>query len=161
MASIQELTAQVVALTDQVQTLTGRLQVAEQSFTAQVSKGGGSDSGVFDKKRLYPKEFKETTSFRSWAERFIAWLAMDDDEVARAFTRAGNEVLADAVHRSATLTRLDVQRELYHRKDRDAMTAHLSRNARLSGATREQLLAQITELEGKLKTCRANCHNEL
>jgi hypothetical protein len=41
------------------------------------------------------------------------------------------------------------------------MTAHLSRNARLSGATREQLLAQITELEGKLKTCRANCHNEL
>ena len=80
---------------------------------------------------------------------------------ANAFTRAGNEVLADAVHRSATLTRLDVQRELYHRKDRDAMTAHLSRNARLSGATREQLLAQITELEGKLKTCRANCHNEL
>jgi len=80
---------------------------------------------------------------------------------ANAFTRAGNEVLADAVHRSATLTRLDVQRELYHRKDREAMTAHLSRNARLSGATREQLLAQITELEGKLKTCRANCHNEL
>ena len=91
MASIQELTAQVVALTDQVQTLTGRLQVAEQSFTAQVSKGGGSDSGVFDKKRLYPKEFKETTSFRSWAERFIAWLAMDDDEVARAFLRAGKQ----------------------------------------------------------------------
>ena len=91
MASIQELTAQVVALTDQAQTLTGRLQVSEQSFTAQVSKGGGSDSGVFDKKRLYPKEFKETTSFRSWAERFIAWLAMDDDEVARAFVRAGKQ----------------------------------------------------------------------
>jgi hypothetical protein len=56
-----------------------------------VSKGGGSDSGVFDKKRLHPKEFKETTSFRSWAERFIAWLAMDDDEVARAFLRAGKQ----------------------------------------------------------------------
>ena len=46
---------------------------------------------MFDKKRLYPKEFKDSTSFRSWGERFIAWLAMDDDEVARAFTCAGKQ----------------------------------------------------------------------
>ena len=36
-----------------------------------------------------PKELKETTPFRSWSERFIAWLAMDNEEVAQAFTRAG------------------------------------------------------------------------
>ena len=79
---------------------------------------------------------------------------------ANAFTRAGNEALATAAHRSATLTRLDVTRELYHRAEREAMTAHLSRNARLSGSTREQLLAQIVELEAKLKAC-TSLHSEL
>ena len=40
---------------------------------------------------LYPKELKENTSFRSWSERFIAWVAMDNEEIARAFHRAGKQ----------------------------------------------------------------------
>ena len=62
---MQEFTAQVVALTDQVQTLSTHLQVAEQLATEQQRKAGGEESGVFDQKRLYPKEIKGTTSFRS------------------------------------------------------------------------------------------------
>ena len=90
MAYLQELTAQVVALTDQVQTLSSRLQVAEGLATLH-GAGGKKESGVCDVKRLYPKEFKDTSSFRFWSERFIAWLAMDNEEVARAFTRAGKQ----------------------------------------------------------------------
>ena len=91
MASLQELTAQVVALTGQVQTLSSRLQVAEGLATLHQGAVGKKESGVFDVKRLYPKEFKETTSFRSWSERFIAWLAMDNEDVPQAFTRAGKQ----------------------------------------------------------------------
>ena len=50
MASTAELTAQVVALTDQVQTLTARVTVAEQNVTLSVMRTcGWNDSGVFDK----------------------------------------------------------------------------------------------------------------
>lgn len=91
MASIAELTAQVVALTDQVQTPIARVTVAEQNVTMSVTRTGGADSAVFDKKRLYPKELKENTSFRSWSERFIAWVAMDNEEMARAFHRTGKQ----------------------------------------------------------------------
>ena len=92
MAYIGEVTAQVVALTDQVQTLTARVTVAEQNVMMSVTRTGGSnDSGVFDKERLYPKELKETSSFRSWSEWFIAWVAMDSEDIARAFHRAGKQ----------------------------------------------------------------------
>ena len=73
MASLQELTAQVVALTDQIQTLTNRLSIAEQNATLQTQTGTrGGDSGVFDKTKLHPKELKDSTSFCSWSERFVA-----------------------------------------------------------------------------------------
>ena len=65
MALLQELTAQVVALTYTVQTLGSRLQVAEQLVTLPQGRAGGKESGVFDQKRLYPKELKEGSSFRS------------------------------------------------------------------------------------------------
>ena len=74
MASIAELTAQVVALTDQVQTLTMRVGAAEHHTVAP--KPQPSDSGIFDKRKLYPKELRETSSFWTWSERFIAWVAM-------------------------------------------------------------------------------------
>ena len=51
----------------------------------------GSDSGIFYKKRLYPKEIKDSTSFWSWSERFIAWIAMDNADVGQAFQRAGKQ----------------------------------------------------------------------
>ena len=65
---IAELTAQVVTLTDQVTTLTNRLSIAEQNQALNAAqagsmRGGGGDAGVFDKKRLYPKELKEASSF--------------------------------------------------------------------------------------------------
>ena len=94
MASIAELTQQVVVLTDQVQTLNDRLIVAEQKATAMQTQGGmgrGSDSGIFDKKRLYPKELRDSTSFRSWSERFIAWITMDNPDVGQTFQRAGRQ----------------------------------------------------------------------
>ena len=97
MASIAELAAQIVALTDQVNTLTNRLSVAEQNVAMQQQQqntgtgNGGNKDGVFDKKRLYPKELKEGTSFRSWSERMISWLSMDKDEVAKAFRQAGRQ----------------------------------------------------------------------
>ena len=72
-ASMQELIDQVVTLTDQVQTLSARLQVAENNVTMQSQTGSrGGDGSVFDKKRLYPKELKDNSSFRSWSERFLA-----------------------------------------------------------------------------------------
>ena len=69
-----------MVLTDHVQTLTVRLLVAEQNATLQAQfgmRGGGGDSGIFDKKKLYPRELKESASFRSWSERFLAWISMD------------------------------------------------------------------------------------
>ena len=94
MASIGELTQQVVVLTDQVQTLNDRLVVAEQNATAAQTQGAvsrGSDSGVFDKKRLYLKELKDSMSFRSWSERFLAWIAMDNADIGQAFKKAGKQ----------------------------------------------------------------------
>ena len=69
-ASVAELTAQVVALTDQLQTLTMRVGAAEHHAVAP--KVHSSDSGIFDKRKLYPKEQKDNTSFKTWSERFIA-----------------------------------------------------------------------------------------
>ena len=95
MASIAELTAQVVALTAEVQTLTTRWGVAEQAVATaggqqQQGTGGGS-AGVFDKKRLCPKELKDCTVFRTWAERFVSWVTMDNEEVGKAFERAARQ----------------------------------------------------------------------
>ena len=50
---------------------------------------GGSDSGASDKKRLYPMELAVSTSFRSWPERFVARVSMDNEDVGRAFVRSG------------------------------------------------------------------------
>ena len=96
MASIADLTAQVVALTAEVQGLNARLVVAEQASAGaaqqqQQGTGGGGGSGVFDKKPLYPKELKENTAFRSWAERFVSWISMDNDDVGKAFARAAKQ----------------------------------------------------------------------
>ena len=92
---MQELTAQVVALTDQLQTVETRLQVAENNVTMQAQQAQtgsrGGDGSVFDKKRLYPKELKDNSSFRSWSERFLAWLSMDNQEIGQAFLRAGKQ----------------------------------------------------------------------
>ena len=91
---IAELTAQVVTLTDQVTTLSNRLSVAEQNQALNAAQTGsmrGGDAGVFDKKRLYPKELKESGSFRSWSERFLAWLEMDHEEIGIAFKHAGRQ----------------------------------------------------------------------
>ena len=94
MTSLSELTQQVVMLTDQIQVLTDRLAVAEQntpSLQTQGAIGRGSDSGAFAKKRLYPKELRDSTSFRSWSERFVAWIKMDNAEVGQAFQRASGQ----------------------------------------------------------------------
>ena len=93
MASNAELTAQIVSLNDQIQTLNNRLSIAEQNALLQAQGGskGGGDSGVFDKKRLYPKDLKDGSSFRSWSERFLAWVTMDNEEIGKAFLRAGKQ----------------------------------------------------------------------
>ena len=95
MASLQELTNQVVALTAEVQGLTNRLAIAEQQAggaqQVQGNGGNGGGAGVFDKKRLYPKDLKDTTGFRSWAERFIAWISMDNEEIGKAFAKAAKQ----------------------------------------------------------------------
>ena len=93
--SVQEITAQLVVLTDQVQTLTARLLIAEQNATLQAQMGtrggGGGDSSIFDKKKLYPRELKEAGSFRTWSERVLAWISMDNEEIGQAFKRAGRQ----------------------------------------------------------------------
>ena len=92
--SVQEITAQLVVLTDQVQTLSTRLLVAEQNATLQQGMrggGGGGDSSIFDKKKLYPRELKEAGSFRTWSERVLAWISMDNEEIGQAFKRAGKQ----------------------------------------------------------------------
>ena len=53
--------------------------------------GHSGDSGIFDKRKLDPKELKENTSSKTWSERFIAWVAMENEEIARAFQRAGKQ----------------------------------------------------------------------
>lgn len=56
----------------------------------QQGTGNGS-AGVFDKKRLYPKELEENTVFRTWAERFVSWITMDNEEVGKAFELAARQ----------------------------------------------------------------------
>ena len=51
----------------------------------------GGDRGIFDKKKLYPREFKESASIRSWSERFLAWIAMDNEEIGQVFKRASKQ----------------------------------------------------------------------
>ena len=56
------------------QMLTTRLAVAEQNASlqqAQGTGGGEASSGVFDKKRLYPNELRDNSSFRTWPDRFL------------------------------------------------------------------------------------------
>ena len=91
-ASNDELTAQIIILTDQIQSLTNRVSIAEQNVTLQTQGGSrGGDSGIFDKKKLYPKDLKDGSSFRTWSERFLAWVTMDSEEIGKAFTKAGRQ----------------------------------------------------------------------
>ena len=93
-ASNDELTAQIIILSDQIQTLTNRVAIAEQNATLQAQGGGsrgGGDSGVFDKKKLYPKDLKDGSSFKTWSERFLAWVSMDNQDIGSAFTKAGRQ----------------------------------------------------------------------
>ena len=74
--------------------MTGRLAVAEGQLAQRPGAGmgnGGEKSAVFDVKRLYPRELKESTAFRSWAERFISWVSMDSEEIGKAFDRAAKQ----------------------------------------------------------------------
>ena len=58
-ASNDELTGLTIILTDQIQTLSNRLNIAEQNAMLQAQGGSrGGDSGVFSKKKLYPKDFE-------------------------------------------------------------------------------------------------------
>ena len=93
MASVDELTAQVVSLTQELQVLKNRVDVTEQNVALQQGPPtrGGQEYGVFGKKHLYPKELRETTNFVNWSERFVAWLRMENDEIATAFGRAGKQ----------------------------------------------------------------------
>ena len=87
-----ELTAQIVILIDQIQTLSNRLNIAEQNAMSQAQgKSRGRDSGVFDKKKLYSKDLKDGSSFCTWSERFLAWVTMDNEDIGKAFTRAGKQ----------------------------------------------------------------------
>ena len=75
MASMAELTAQLVALTDANNALAARVDLAENELVRQKNLVGagpahgehGGGSGVFDEKRLYPKNPKEHTVFQMWA----------------------------------------------------------------------------------------------
>ena len=64
-ATNAELTAQIVAVTTEVQVLKSRLMVAEQNLTLSQGSGNKNVGGVFDKKRLYPSQLKESSSFRA------------------------------------------------------------------------------------------------
>ena len=95
-ASAAEMTAQIVSFTDTNNALAQRLDNAEREIgrlsvgaarTQSAGDGSGKD-GIFDKKRLYPKELQETTSFKSWADRFLSWLKMDSEVIGNAFLRA-------------------------------------------------------------------------
>ena len=90
---MQELTAQVVALTCQVQALTGRLRAAKENAIIQTHQSSmrGGDSGIFDKKKLCQCDLKEAGFFRSWSDRFLAWIAMDKEEISQALKRAGKQ----------------------------------------------------------------------
>ena len=72
--------------------MTARLTVAEQNASVQQAQGTGrNESGVSDKKRLYPRELKDNSSFRSWSDRFISWLEMDNVDIGTAFKRAAKQ----------------------------------------------------------------------
>ena len=91
-ASNDELTAQIIILTDQIQTLNNRVSIAEQNASLQTQGGSrGGDSGVFDEKKLYPKDLKDGSSFRTWSERFLAWVTMDNEEIGKTVTKAGRQ----------------------------------------------------------------------
>ena len=89
MAFVQELTQQVVALTTEVGALTGRLVLAEQEIVrrSETQSKKGNTCGVFDQKTHCPKDLKKGSSFRAWSSRFIAWLRMDNAEVAALTSR--------------------------------------------------------------------------
>ena len=98
MANVQEITAQVVSRTRDIQVLKNRLAVTEQDLSAvgtaspsSAGPGNSGNSGVFDKKRLYPEKLKDGKDFRSWAEDVLQWIAMDNDEIAKAFEKAGKQ----------------------------------------------------------------------
>ena len=40
-------------------------------------------------KRLYPSQLKQSSSFRSWSERFLSGLEMDNADIAKAFRKGG------------------------------------------------------------------------
>ena len=91
--SLEEVTAQVVALGDEIQqlklentTLQSRvIELSGRLDRTTENKGAGQKSALRDFKHLYPEKFNPTKdSFVSWGEDFIRWIRAEDNDLADA-----------------------------------------------------------------------------
>ena len=78
--TIATLSQSVTNLDDRLRLSEGEVVRLNAAAAAPGGQGGGrGDNGVFDKKRLYPKELRDNSLFLSVSERFVAWVGMDNE----------------------------------------------------------------------------------
>ena len=80
-ASNQELTEQGIALFNwmnsaEAEVIRQRTEIERLERLVVARGGDNGNSGVMDKKRLHPREFKKGGNFRRWSERFSEWIAL-------------------------------------------------------------------------------------
>ena len=107
-ASNQELTDQAIAVFNRVKLLEAEvLRMREDlkcqrdefaSFLARTAGGrDGGGSGMLDKKRLYPRDFRKGASFRKWSERVVKRMALERQSMSDMFVAAAkSEVKVDS-----------------------------------------------------------------
>ena len=94
MASVAELTQQIINLDQALQTANGRMDALQAELA--VVKGSGGQGGnrynkslIMDGKKLYPEALKDGENFIKWSESFLRWLKCESPDLKALFVHAG------------------------------------------------------------------------
>ena len=94
MASLQELTQQIVNLSDSLNTAMQRIQVLEQRGSGTYSTGQGNfdetraKGGIFDKQNMLPEKLVRQLDFREWSEEYLEYIEFQSEHLAELLTVA-------------------------------------------------------------------------
>ena len=81
MASIADLSQQIVNLDAALQTAMARISVLESEVKNLTGSGGFKQSLIKDPKKLYPNAMKEKKDIKKWAADFMRWIRIESDEL--------------------------------------------------------------------------------
>ena len=78
--TMEDLAAQIVALTDQLNLLRSQVGGGSGSFGGRDERGG--KGLLFDRKLFEPEKFERIGTWKEWSEDFVDWIEQSEPKLA-------------------------------------------------------------------------------